>query len=187
MQTWGQQELADADLGDARLNKRLINIVENLSAQPDASVPTASGDWAATKATYEFWKSPRIEAEDIREAHQLSTTDRAKKHDIILAIQDTTDLNFTHHPSKQGTGPIGSQPYVQGLLVHSVLATSVQGVPLGVLHQQVWARDPQQPDKKQDKPPRQRPIQEKESYRAARLAGSHRIRDSRSNDRGYCC
>lgn len=106
---------------------------------PDVSVPTASGDWVTTKATYNFWQSPRIEPEDIREAHQLSTFDRVKEHNIILAIQDTTDLNFTHHPSKKGMGPIGQEPYVQGLLVHSVLAVSSQGVPLGVLHQQIWA------------------------------------------------
>ncbi len=44
MQTWAALELKYADLGDARLNKRLVSIVENLAAQPDASVPQASGD-----------------------------------------------------------------------------------------------------------------------------------------------
>lgn len=142
---------------------RLQKIVEDLSAQPDVSVPQACGNWAATKATYEFWQSPRIRAEDIREAHHMGTVERAKEHEIMLAIQDTTDLNFTHHPSLLGLGPISSHPYVQGLKVHSVLGVSSQGVPLGLLYQQVWARDPQQQGKAKSR--RQRQLQDKESQR----------------------
>lgn len=51
----------------------------------------------------------------------------------------------------------------RGGRVHSVLAVSTQGVPLGLLHQQVWARDPEQRGKKHKR--KQVPIEEKESYR----------------------
>ena len=58
MRSWASKELQSAALPDKRLNQRLIKIVENLAQQPHASVPQASGDWANTKATYNFWKSP---------------------------------------------------------------------------------------------------------------------------------
>jgi len=61
---------------------------------------------------------------------------------VVLAIQDTTTLNYTHHPATAGRGPL-AEPHVLGFLVHSVLAVSAQGVPLGVLHQKQWARDPE--------------------------------------------
>jgi len=163
MQGWAAQELRYAQLGDTRRNKRLVRIIEDLAAQPNESVPQACGDWAATKATYEFWKSPRIKPNDIRLAHQKSTVERVKAHSIALAIQDTTDLNFTHHPSKQGIGPISSQATVVGLKVHSVLAVSAFGVPLGMLHQQVWARNPQEVGKRHRR--RQRQTEDKESQR----------------------
>lgn len=115
---WAAQELRYTNLGDARRNQRLVKIVEDLAAQPNESVPTACGNWAATKATYNLWKSPRIKPDDIRLSHQISTVERSKEHSVVLAIQDTTDLNFTHHPSKKGMGPIGSQPMVTGLKVH---------------------------------------------------------------------
>ena len=121
MQAWAGSELKYADLGDARLNRRLIKIVENLAAQPQASITQASASWAETKATYAFWRSERIEAAAIIEAHQRSATQRAKEHEMILAIQDTTDLNFTHHKSKtpaQGFGAISAQEYLLGLKVH---------------------------------------------------------------------
>ncbi|MFN6481605.1 MULTISPECIES: transposase DNA-binding-containing protein [unclassified Nostoc] len=44
MQEWATEELKQADSGDARHTKRLIRIVEDLSAQPASSVPQACGN-----------------------------------------------------------------------------------------------------------------------------------------------
>ena len=153
MQSWAKEELKDAKLPDKRLNKRLIKIVENLAQQPHASVPQASGDWANTKATYNFWKSKRIDFEDIIDAHQKQTAKRASTEEIILAIQDTSDFNFTHHPGKtweKGFGMTCSQKYVRGLKVHSIMASTTQGVPLGILDQQIWTRNPKTKKKKKN-------------------------------------
>jgi len=38
MTAWAAEELKYADLGDERRNKRLIRLVRNLAAQPNASV-----------------------------------------------------------------------------------------------------------------------------------------------------
>jgi 50S ribosomal subunit-associated GTPase HflX len=76
-------------------------MADDLSFQPTESVATACGDWAATKAAYNFWKSPKIKPDAIRAAHQYSTVERVKQHDLVLAIQDTTELNFTAHTSKK--------------------------------------------------------------------------------------
>ena len=116
MRSWATEELKYAALPDKRLNQRLIKIVENLAQQPHASVPQASGDWANTKATYNFWKSNKIELEDIIDPHQQQTAQRASKEKIILAIQDTSDFNFTHHQAKtwdSGFGMTCSQKYVK--------------------------------------------------------------------------
>ena len=53
-ENWAAHELQYADLGDARLNRRLINLVTALADQPTSSVPEACGDWAATKGAYRF-------------------------------------------------------------------------------------------------------------------------------------
>ena len=60
MEQWITKELETTQLGDIRRTKRLIKIVENLSAKPEASIPQASGTWAQTKATYDFWDSAYI-------------------------------------------------------------------------------------------------------------------------------
>jgi hypothetical protein len=140
MDDWVAQELKSADLGDRRRERRLVKMVGDLAAQPDATVPQACGDWAATQATYDFWANPRVKAADILKAHQNSTLERVQQHQVVLAVQDTTELNFSHHPSKTGMGYL-DHPYSRGLKVHSTFCVSASGVPLGLIHQQVWARD----------------------------------------------
>ncbi|BAY46630.1 transposase [Scytonema sp. HK-05] len=73
-----------------------------------------------------------LKSEDIRAAHRISTVNRIKQHKCVLAIQDTTDLDFTHHPASIGLGPTDHSALL-GLKVHSTFVASTQGVPLGVI------------------------------------------------------
>ena len=81
-----------------------------------------------------------MKPDEILAAPRDSKLEKIKEHSVVLALQDTTELNFTHHPQKTGLGYLDS-PLARGLKVHSVLCSSVQGTPLGLLQQQVWARD----------------------------------------------
>jgi len=41
-----------------------------------------------------------------------------KGQGIVLAVQDTTGLNYTHHPKKEGMGSIGTKaPELRGLWI----------------------------------------------------------------------
>ena len=147
MQSWARDELRQVHLGDARLNNRLIKLVEDLSSHPESSIPQASGDWASTKGAYRFWSNGKVESDCIIHGHKLATLERLSGHKILLSIQDTTDLNFTHHGKKQGMGHL-DHPFSKGLKVHSSLVVSEQGVPQGLIYQHVWARDPKTLGKK---------------------------------------
>jgi hypothetical protein len=139
MSSWTAEELGGADLGDERLNRRLLRLVEALSAQPGASVPQAMGDWAATKGAYRFWDRDSVTAAAILAPHQAQSVARAAGQERVIVVQDTTDLDFSAHPNTDGLGALDNQ-WVQGLKVHSALLVSLLGVPLGLIHQQVWAR-----------------------------------------------
>ena len=160
--SWAAEELKTASLGDKRRNKRLIKIVEDLSAMPQASVTQAASDKAAVKGTYEFWGNVRVKASGILAAHRDSTLERVEGQEIVLAVQDTTELDFGSQSSKQGLGAL-SKKDAQGLKVHSVLCVSPLGVPLGVLHQKVWAREKTR--RTTGYADRKRAIEQKESHR----------------------
>lgn len=162
MEKWASLELQHVQLGDSRRKKRLVKIVEDLASQPGESVPQASGNVAATTAVYDFWNSRYFHPQDIRIAHRVSTIETIKQHNTVLAIQDTTDLDFTAHPATIGLGPTDHSSLV-GLKVHSTFVTSTQGVPLGVIDQQVWAREKETIGIAKQR--RQRETKDKESQR----------------------
>jgi hypothetical protein len=159
-QIWAAQELATACLGDARLTKRLVRIVADKLANPTASIPQASGSWTATKATYRFLASAQFATDRIRQAHLDATRARVAARDTVLVLQDTTELNYSTHPHTSGLGHL-DHALSAGLKVHSALAATVAGVPLGLVHQTVWARDAATKGRKS----RKRPQDERESQR----------------------
>lgn len=142
MTGWAAAEVGTAALGDARRTARLMTLVETLGTHPAQSIPDAcDGDRAAIKAAYRFFESEAINPDAILVAQRDATVGRCAAYPLILAVQDTTELNFTSHPGTQGLGHLRAAQQ-QGFLVHSVLALSPTGVPLGLLQQQRWARDP---------------------------------------------
>ncbi|WP_448337133.1 IS4 family transposase [Chloroflexus aurantiacus] len=141
MQAWAEHELRDARLGDARVNRRLMPLVVALAAQPTASVPQARGSRAATKGAYRFWRSERVTPDAIRAAQYHATVERIRAYSLVLVIQDTTELNVTHHLATHGLGLVDNASQ-QGVKVHSAPAVSSDGVPLGLIHHAGWVRDP---------------------------------------------
>jgi Transposase DNA-binding/Transposase Tn5 dimerisation domain len=155
---WSVHEFRGLDLGDERLNRRLLVLAEAFGARPTAPINQASDDWYATKAAYGFFANPKATPAELLAPHQECTLERMQAHNLVLLAQDTTFFNYTHHPATAGLGPIGGGQ--RGLVMHSTLAFTPQGLPLGVLAQQIWAR----PEPQAAKPKRtRRPISEKES------------------------
>jgi hypothetical protein len=158
--SWAAYEFGNADLGDKRRTARLMQLAEILGEHPSASLPEAAGNAARLKAAYRFFDNDAITCADMLGSHIIATCARMRTAPLVLAVQDTTYLDWSAHPATQGLGPL-SNDYQQGLLAHSSLAITPERVPLGVLAQQVWARDPQQFARQT--PHKQRPIEDKES------------------------
>lgn len=156
---WAEEEFGEADLGDVRRNARLVQLASVLGAQPSASLPDATDDAASLKAAYRFFATDDIRAEAILASHIQSTLRRMQQQPLVLAVQDTTYLDWSHHPATSGLGPLAARSH-QGLLAHTTLALTPEHVPLGLLQQQVWARDAAQVGDH-----KQRPIEAKESQK----------------------
>jgi hypothetical protein len=162
---WAAAELGQAQLGDPRRTRRLVQVTAAVAAQPHASLAQACGDAASTKAAYRFFEGAETSFVDrpaaIRTAHSTATQQRLAGQARVLAVQDTTSLDFSGHVAAD-VGPLETVGR-SGLFVHSTLAVSTAGVPEGLLAQQVWARPAGPPGG--HSPPRQRPISAKESQK----------------------
>ena len=160
--SWSRQEFAGLDLGDTRLNDRLVGIADALAARfPMSPISTACGDWSAVKAAYRFFDNDKVSPEKVLGPHFQQTVERMRAHERVFAIQDTTYLDYTDHPATQGLGPIGkrSQKY-QGVVKHTTFVISASGVPLGCLTDKVWVRDASEKSDYKTKP-----LQAEESYK----------------------
>ena len=141
---WAANEFAGAELEDERLTKRLVRIARDFFARPTESIPAACANRARTKAVYRFCAHENVTMDAILKPHQESTIARMAKEKTVLAIQDTTSLNYSALLATEGLGPIGTcaTHVALGLNVHSTLALNLAGTPLGLLDVQSWARDP---------------------------------------------
>jgi Transposase DNA-binding/Transposase Tn5 dimerisation domain len=139
--SWVAEELAGLELGDARRNRRLIQLVEDLAAQPTASIPLASGGWAETKAAYRLLNNPALDWRDLLEVHTVRTGERLQGHPVVLCLQDTTEADFTSQPGIAGLGRLSYEAQ-HGLYVHPTLVVTPDGVALGVIDAWLWARAP---------------------------------------------
>ena len=159
---WVEQELQYLVLGDERLEARARKIIRDFSQNPTASIPEFCGDWAATKAAYQFYKNAAVVPERFVKAQAKATLERVMAYKQILILQDTTSFNFSGHSATAGVGPL-ENAHCQGFLTHSSLAVTIEGIPLGLLAQQSWVRDETEVGKRHQR--RDHPIEEKESYK----------------------
>lgn len=138
--SWAEAEFGGAALNDARLSARLVTIAQLKGARPMASFPqAASGDRAGIKGYYRFIDQPEktaVTPAAILAPHRARTLERMRAEPVVLCIQDGTDLNFASRPGCEGLGVIGSNQtgaIARGLQLHSTLAVTPSGLPLGVV------------------------------------------------------
>ena len=140
---WLREEFSGVDLGDKRLDRRLIKTAESLGKSPASTINEACGDWANTQAAYRLFGNDKANPEAIREPHIAATVKRMVAcGGPVLVAQDTVFCSYGEHPKTRGLGPIGksNEAHDRGLIMHNALAFTASGVPLGLLSQRIWAR-----------------------------------------------
>ena len=160
--SWAVTEFADADLGDLRRTQRLV---QRPMRSPSGPVPHCLKPVAAaqcSKPPIAFSRTTILPPTILCKAILRRPIAASTPCPLSLAVQDTTEANWTNLRVTEGLGPLG-HPACHGLLVHTTLAITPERVPLGLLAQQVWARDPDDIGKRARR--KQLPISQKESQK----------------------
>lgn len=158
---WAIEEFGAADLGDARRTARLVTLARQLARSPHCSFPQALSQ-AQLKAAYRFFDNDGVDTDGILSAHIGQTLGRMRDLPVVLAVQDSTEYNLTHLPATQGVGYC-SHRHVRGFFMHSMLALTPEGLPLGVLGLKTWARPLAQLGKRAQR--KTLPVRQKESVK----------------------
>ena len=168
-ETWAEKEFGGAPLGDARLSKRLVKVAGDKADEPwRAYCGVAQGDWPAVKAYYRLIDAPdesAVTMDHILLPHRERTVRRMQAQRTVLCVQDGSDLNYTALAHCTGLGELSANQTgakSRGLHLHSTLALTATGLPLGVLRAQGLAPEPKSPD--DDRPARAIPLEEKKTF-----------------------
>ncbi|WP_043284034.1 IS4 family transposase [Reyranella massiliensis] len=179
VESWVDGELAGCSLPDDRLNKRLRKLLAQIGSAMGQSIPLVCQDWANAKAAYRFFANDRVSEADILAGHFQATRDRVVATDgPTLVLHDTTEFSYQREKPEaigitksinSGRDKVGRlrAHTVCGILMHSSLAVTTEGLPLGLSAVKFWTRKKFKGTnalKKKINPTRV-PIEEKESIR----------------------
>ena len=139
MTNWAEEEFETLSLGDARLDRRTVILTEQLAQKPGLSIPQACGDWGQTQAAYRFLAHEDTSGQAVLQAHADASMKRMSAHQVVLCLQDTTELDFEGKQA-EGLGPLNYEAQ-RGMLVHPTYAVTLQREPLGLINSWNWARE----------------------------------------------
>lgn len=136
-----QEEFLGINFVDQRLKRRFFKIMDDFAASPGKSTWAATGSRNSAKAAYRFFSNTGISRDELLDSVSRASVEKMKAVDTgwILAIQDTTSVGFGNRTGIQGMGYYCSTEQ-KGMLVHSCIAVTDQGIPLGVLYQETNTR-----------------------------------------------
>lgn len=173
---WIEREVGDCEFGDVRLDSRFRRLVEQLAEGIGGSIPWACQDWANTKAAYRFFSNEKVSEEEILAGHFQATRSRLPEgDDPILVLHDTTEFSYRRE-DPEGIGLVskgstrkdkqGRPVYFTtcGICMHSSLAITQEGLPLGLTAVKFWSRK-QFKGRTRRRKAHNAPIEQKESMR----------------------
>lgn len=150
--------------GDPRREERGARILERVVACGSLTIRTIGETRAGEIATHRF-----LDCQDVTVDEILATTSQrtaaACAGRRIVAVQDTTEINFRGRDyDRRGLGK-GGDGVGRGFFIHPVIAVDIaEQAVLGVLGAEIWSRDPEQ-DGSARQQRRKRDLADKESQR----------------------
>lgn len=142
IETWVDREAAGCEFKDERLGRRFCKLLARIGSDMGQSIPLVCQDWANTKAAYRFFSNERVNEADILCGHFDATRGRVTAtKGPILVLHDTTEFSFRREkPDLIGfTGKTAGRTQC-GILMHSTLAVTTEGLPLGLAAIKFWTR-----------------------------------------------
>jgi Transposase DNA-binding/Transposase Tn5 dimerisation domain len=137
---WAERNFRECDLGDKRRNRRVIEIAEQMSANPSASLPDQLPAWSDLKAAYRLFDCEQATLPAIAGPHWRLTRELAAQRRRVLVIGDTTELDFGRLRTIEGVGPTGNGTGNGFLLHNAMMVDADNGEILGIAGQTLHLR-----------------------------------------------
>jgi hypothetical protein len=141
LQSWAEEELAGLDLGHAARESCAVAVLANLARGSGTRITDFAANSAQQQQAYGFVENAQVQPKALSEAAAQAALRRSTDSGVrcIVAV-DGSSLNLSDEFGSKGFGRVGGQDSTRGLIVQTALAMSEDGVPVGLLAQEYWAR-----------------------------------------------
>ena len=130
---WAAREYARCSHPDGRVRARIVEMGRAWLRLAGSSIPVLFPKRSERRAAYRLLSSEGVSMHHILEPHQASTAERCQMEKVVLAVQDSTTLNYHGLEATEGLCAIGGRGTgAQGLMAHFGLAVNPVGRPLGL-------------------------------------------------------
>ena len=140
---WANDTFGNCELGDKRRTARVVKTAQNLASNVGSSIASASPDVSHLEGSYRLIRNKNVSADAIAESGFKATARAASEYDELLALEDTTSLNY-QHSVVEDLGHVGNSSCkkIKGMLAHSVLLyVPEQEQVVGLIEQRRWIRE----------------------------------------------
>ena len=122
IKSFGERNFANAELGDARRTKRLIQTANLMWRRPGGSLPQKLRNPKDLRALYRLMKCDDVTHEAILAPHREATFKTiSEMKSTVLVLHDATELDYTTHESLDDLGQIANGN-LRGYIVQNSLA-----------------------------------------------------------------
>ncbi|WP_199611113.1 IS4 family transposase [Flocculibacter collagenilyticus] len=161
---WAEKQFGKTNLGDPRRTNRLVKLAATIANEPGKPLVNITQSPADMEGAYRFIRNDHVEPNAIADAGFQATVEQAQEHELLLALEDTTNIVYSHRSVRDDLGHVNQGNRHRGMLAHSILLFAPQSSKVvGLIEQSRWTRDITTRGKRRLHA--QTPYQEKEGYK----------------------
>jgi Transposase DNA-binding len=141
-QRWAETTCGHTHLKDMRRTRRAVMAAARMAEDSAASLPARAQTWKETKAVYRLLKEDDVTCDALMQSQWQQTRQRMESLPLVLLVQETTDLDFSHRRKMSGLGESGDGNG-RGMYLQTVLAVEPDSREvLGCAYQRPFMRIP---------------------------------------------
>ncbi|MBO0791895.1 MAG: hypothetical protein J2P36_13240 [Ktedonobacteraceae bacterium] len=108
-ESWAKRTFGPSDLKDLRRTGCAVQAAARMARNVSASLSAHMQTWKEIIALYRLLNEDQVIFEALMQPHWQQTHEQVESQLVVLLIQDTTDVDFSHHRKTDGLGQIWNE------------------------------------------------------------------------------
>lgn len=142
-EAWACERFGRLEVADRRLSARASAVAAGIARRPRGTVTAVFDSASEREGAYRLLENDTLATEHLESALGAATARACAGAEMVYVPVDGSSLNLVDAKREKGFGVVGSYRVgARGVIVQTALAVSAEGVPIDVIGQRYWTREP---------------------------------------------